>query len=45
MSVIERDVRVGLGRRGMTDRADRIPCCVPFCRRTASRARYPDPNV
>lgn len=21
---------------------DRIPCCVPFCRRTASRDRFPD---
>ena len=20
---------------------DRIPCCVPFCRRTASRAKFP----
>lgn len=23
-------------------RADRIPCCVPFCRRTAARQHYPD---
>jgi hypothetical protein len=22
--------------------SDRIPCCVPFCRRTASLAKFPD---
>lgn len=22
--------------------ADRIPCCVPFCRRTVARLRFPD---
>ena len=22
--------------------ADRIPCCVPYCRRTAARAKFPD---
>lgn len=21
---------------------DRIPCCVPFCKRTASRAKFPE---
>jgi hypothetical protein len=21
---------------------DRIPCCVPFCRRTGARIRFPD---
>lgn len=24
---------------------DRIPCLVPFCRRTAPRSKFPDPNV
>jgi len=24
------------------DKSDRIPCCVPFCKRTAARAKHPD---
>lgn len=26
----------------MTAAADRIPCCIPFCRRTAPASRFPD---
>jgi len=24
---------------------DRIPCCVPFCKRTAPRSRHPSPDA
>ena len=25
----------------MMDKADRVPCCIPFCKRTAARAKHP----
>lgn len=29
----------------MTDRPDRIPCSVPFCRRTAPKKKFPEPGT